>query len=1471
MTRTLVHVAIASALAGVIPTAANASDIAPYFEFEVLRKNGPSTYSTDVNQAATELVAVDCEKHEFVYCEMTGISYFNSLYTVAYNYEDKSGAHYRTTVWGYRYYTCDVSPSLYLVNGNRESGPYANRTRTPPPPGGHYICRTTTVPGDGAHSAAELGDGDCMTRPAVGNPINAGTGNKFQVVNDIVASAASPLEWSRYYNSGVIVDAEDDEHPTDIALPAPGRLGGRWRGTYERSIEATSDSDRVRLHRHTGEDIDFVKTDGRYRSATDPRGRLVADANGWLYDTDKGTIERYDTEGRLTDMDPGTSRHVHLRHSDVLLEAIDAQGRMLVFSHDTAGRIDVVRDDSGVAVTYNYANASARDADLVQATYADGSSQRYTYNEKSFVGADLPHALTGIFDESGLRFATFRYDATGRAISSEHQNAIDRVSLAREADGSVSVTGPTNAVHRYRYTEVRGVRRLAGVDQPGGAGCGAAFSKLEYDDRGSLVRRTQFDGRSTDFTYDADGRETSRTEAAGTPLARITRTEWHPTLMLPTRVTLPGREERLTYDNAGNVTRRELWAALDPTAKDAPLTLSRVWTFAYDADGRLTQEYGPRSDSPGLALLRRYTYRAAAAPNCASGGACDYRKGDLATIENALGHKEEILRLDPVGRVLAKRLPNGALIEYSYTPRGWLSAMKETRSDGITATSTLTYNERGNITSVTDADGVTLRFEYDMAGRMVKMSNPSNHRVILDLDKAGHPVTETTYDTLFEKTQIKRTFDALGRVATEQGKDAGLVSFTYDEVGRPTGITDGDGHRSSSLYDALGRLRESIDDLEGRRATVATTYDPLDQPLALKDPDGVTTGYLSTGMGDLAHVDSPDAGETYDEHDATGLVTQHEGAGGVGSFNVTRDALGRPLQITYADPGVSTNFTYDVPDAPCPGDKRNGLGQVSSITTRRASIVFCYDAAGNVTRKAQRWDSHREAVTYTYTMAGRLASMGVDGGAITVYRYDIDGKINGVSVEQGGTSEPLITKVAYRPFDSIESWTYANNLTHSNSRDKAGRVTAWGGIDPKGSVYWLDPSPGGKIRADVTRPYAYTFGYDGLDYLNAVRDYNSGKQLLAFDYNASGDRLSVHREGLVDNYSYQPGTHRLAHADGKARRYDDAGNLIAIGDAILSYDAAGRLASTSEQGKLLVSYGYDGEGNRVARTVATGVKTTLTLFDEAGRWVADYDDAGQVTQQAIWMGDLLVGLVTDGKLYYVSPDHLGSPREILDPQRNVIVWHWRHNADPFGSTPPDEDPDGDGKAFVFDLRFPGQRYDSLTGLHANGARDYDPTTGRYIQSDPLGLADGPNLYAYAHASPLSYADPSGEIAIVGMVIGAALEIGSQALSNYRNGCDPLAFASYNWRQVGLSAIVGAIAPGVGKVGAQVLRSRSAIKSLSTQLSSAQTPNRIAKLQSRITRNSDLMSHLINRQAGLTVTGWAGKKILEGNNECACGN
>jgi RHS repeat-associated protein len=183
------------------------------------------------------------------------------------------------------------------------------------------------------------------------------------------------------------------------------------------------------------------------------------------------------------------------------------------------------------------------------------------------------------------------------------------------------------------------------------------------------------------------------------------------------------------------------------------------------------------------------------------------------------------------------------------------------------------------------------------------------------------------------------------------------------------------------------------------------------------------------------------------------------------------------------------------------------------------------------------------------------------------------------------------------------------------------------------------------------------------------------------------------------------------------------------------------MASASNAGTT-AAYTYNALGQRIRR--ATSGATTLYVYDEAGRLTGEYTAAGSLIQETVWLGDIPVATLRPNgaggvSLFYVHTDHLSTPRLVTDTSSNI---RWRWDSDPFGTTPPNQNPAGLG-TFEYNLRFPGQQYDAVVGLHYNYFRDYDPAIGRYAESDPIGLLGGMNTYAYANSNPVRVADPLG--------------------------------------------------------------------------------------------------------------------------------
>ena len=160
----------------------------------------------------------------------------------------------------------------------------------------------------------------------------------------------------------------------------------------------------------------------------------------------------------------------------------------------------------------------------------------------------------------------------------------------------------------------------------------------------------------------------------------------------------------------------------------------------------------------------------------------------------------------------------------------------------------------------------------------------------------------------------------------------------------------------------------------------------------------------------------------------------------------------------------------------------------------------------------------------------------------------------------------------------------------------------------------------------------------------------------------------------------------------------------------------------------------------------TGSQASITLPDVA---IGSYkltaratDGTGKTVTSSAVAVSVVAGIPTtkgDGEIHYIVTDQLGTPRQVMD-SKGVTVWQWDGEA--FGNTPPNANPGGQGD-FVFNLRFPGQYFDAETNLNQNYYRDYDLATGRYLQSDPIGLSGGINSYLYVGGNPVSRIDALG--------------------------------------------------------------------------------------------------------------------------------
>ena len=219
--------------------------------------------------------------------------------------------------------------------------------------------------------------------------------------------------------------------------------------------------------------------------------------------------------------------------------------------------------------------------------------------------------------------------------------------------------------------------------------------------------------------------------------------------------------------------------------------------------------------------------------------------------------------------------------------------------------------------------------------------------------------------------------------------------------------------------------------------------------------------------------------------------------------------------------------------------------------------------------------------------------------------------------------------------------------------------------------------------------------------------------------------------------------------------YDAMGNLTNDGKYTNTYLNNGRLrkvAWTVGTTTNTVTYDLNALGQRVRKAAPSSVAGTRRfMYDEAGRLAGEYDSAGKLVQETVWLGDTPIATLRpkSGSIttpiaidtFYVHADHLGTPRVITRPTDNKVVWSWE-NTEAFGNNAVNENPSALG-AFSYNLRMPGQYFDQETGTFYNYFRDYDPGIGRYVQSDPIGLGGGVSTFGYVGGNPIANYDPFG--------------------------------------------------------------------------------------------------------------------------------
>ena len=573
----------------------------------------------------------------------------------------------------------------------------------------------------------------------VGDPINAGTGNKFDVITDFSVGGSSPLAFTRFYNS----------MPSSTQ---PGQLGIQWRSNYDRSLTyipldlvpptgdpvagtnlfcsplgaclqpneaplsllSTSISTdptayQVVISNPSGDAYTFhwngsgwVHTDadvlGQLTMSTDGSGNVI----GWTFVNPQDETESYNASGQLLSITSrnGVTQTLGYSGGAQPVSVTDSFNHQLQFAYGSNGLLSTLTDPSGGQWAYAYDT----NGNLITLTGPDAKVRTWQYSNTSF-----PNALTGVIDENGILIDSTTYDIYGRAISNAGGGGVSSTSLSYGSNyASSQVTTALGDVETRTFIISLGVMRVTQLSHSTGG-----TRSMAWDANGNMASSTDFNGNVTTYTYDLTRNlETSRTEASGTAQARTITTTWNPNYRLPLTIAEPGRLTTYTYDGNGN--------RLSKTIADTASGTSQVWTWTYNTLGQVLTAVGPRTD---ISATTTYTYDGS---------------GNLSTLTNALGQVTHFSNYTGSGYPQTMVDPNGTTTTLSYDLRNRLLS----QSTGSLTTS-YTYDAAGQLIQVTLPDGNSLSYTYDADHRLTTLSDNAGDQITYTLDAMGNHLSET--------------------------------------------------------------------------------------------------------------------------------------------------------------------------------------------------------------------------------------------------------------------------------------------------------------------------------------------------------------------------------------------------------------------------------------------------------------------------------------------------------------------------------------------------------------------------------------------------------------------------------------------------------------------------------------------------------------------------------------------------------
>ncbi|MEU3964615.1 RHS repeat-associated core domain-containing protein [Streptomyces buecherae] len=523
-------------------------------------------------------------------------------------------------------------------------------------------------------------------------------------------------------------------------------------------------------------------------------------------------------------------------------------------------------------------------------------------------------------------------------------------------------------------------------------------TRFTYDAGGRITKVTTPEGRETAFTYDAEGRVTSMQRGRGGPVWTYRYSAETPSQAGTTTVADPEEDETVYHHNAeGEVTK-----------VTDPLKHERSRTYNAHKVATATDALGNGS-TPGNTTTYGWDNR----NNPTS------RKLPTGATASLTGY-QTIAGTDLPGSITS---PDGQKSDYGYDTNGNTLSVAITGNEG--GKRTFTYNKatpqcggfEGQRCTATDARGKKTSFTYDHQGNLTKVTPPSPlGPTIATYDTWGRPATVTDG----RGTKLTYTYDTRDRAIKVASASGDTVVYTWDGDGNPISRIDRTG-TTAYTYDALSR--ETVRTLQDGSQAVLT-YTPSEGNVdSYTDPTG-TVHYTWDAANRLTRLKDPAGRETTYEYNNNDARTQTTYPGGT-RHKITLDKSGRPQRITttsgsetlfdlsydyaYTSGGTTkdgtkirkrtdhttdkmTTYTYDSQDRLHYTAETQG-GQ------KRASWLYCHDAAGNLTAQSGVADTCPAGNRFTYNDASQLTAKNDDP---TGWSYDKAG--NETSAASVGTT-----------------------------------------------------------------------------------------------------------------------------------------------------------------------------------------------------------------------------------------------------------------------------------------------------------------------------------------------------------------------------------------------------------------------------------------------------------------------------------